>query len=473
VAVATAEAFDVKEKKMQQEIRHPVRLLQDDRGIYGIGGELIGECAPVALVLRRDRLANVEVDHQLGLLWRKDCHPMLQPITNGVWGEVLEERLRREFHGELLRRAGWVGNRRKYRWLKLNSLFFTNTVICQALAEAADQNALKMAHRFQFRYRYPIYRAAALSQRALQLAATFPVLAAALYSKGNADAACLVEAGAPLHHVAAAMGIPMAVRKIKAGAASGGLLAAEIAARHPDLFHTCLPDSLPRAKLWLYATWFANNLAGSDFMEWTAKHCLEISNDIEVMRATLTDLSDWVTASRPDIIIPGPISRRPWGRQFVTRPFSADMSLQTVTKLSAEWHEAVANNMDGPDHPFPAPWCAAGQSGGYEIIPIASSGELYREGRAMHHCAGIYEDKVQKGRCYLYSVREKGKRIATLELMRGSNQILIGQLRGPCNAQVPNAVVQAVRVWLRAQPFDPKHVGAPSLAWLHRDGGEQ
>jgi hypothetical protein len=282
------------------------------------------------------------------------------------------------------------------------------------------------------------------------------VLAAALYSKRNPVQACLVEAGAPLHHIAEAMNIPMVLRKLKPRVAGWGLGAAEIAARDPHLFHACLPDSLPHAKLWLWAIHHADHLGGPEFVEWTAIHCLEISNDVEVVRATLTDLSHWVEASRPDIITGRTIDGRPLvGRQFVTRPFSADMSLKTVMKLSAEWHEAVANNMDGPDRPFPTPWCDAGQSGGYEIIPIASSGELYREGRAMHHCAGTYEDEVQKGRRYLYSVREKGQRIATLELIRRSDQICIGQLRGPCNARVPNAVEQAVRVWLHVQAFDP------------------
>ena len=36
------------------------------------------------------------------------------------------------------------------------------------------------------------------------------------------------------------------------------------------------------------------------------------------------------------------------GRQFVVRPFTPSMSFKTVTALSADWHEAVANNMDGP-----------------------------------------------------------------------------------------------------------------------------
>ena len=53
------------------------------------------------------------------------------------------------------------------------------------------------------------------------------------------------------------------------------------------------------------------------------------------------------------------------------RPFSADMSLKTVMRLSANWHEAVATNMVGPNYEFPEPWCDGGHSGGYEIIPIA------------------------------------------------------------------------------------------------------
>src|SRR5262249_27609021 len=153
-------------------IRRPVRLLQDDRGIYGIEGELTdsfrrGEGAPVALVLRPDRLANVEVDHQLGLLSRKHYNPILQAITIRLWRGALEEGWRREIHRELLRGAGLVDeslgeewwssdrkqqdrNRRKYHGLKLSSLGIINTLIRQALAEAADQNALKMARRFPF-----------------------------------------------------------------------------------------------------------------------------------------------------------------------------------------------------------------------------------------------------------------------------------------------------------------------------------
>jgi hypothetical protein len=128
------------------------------------------------------------------------------------------------------------------------------------------------------------------------------------------------------------------------------------------------------------------------------------------------------------------------------------MSLKTVTTLSAEWHEAVAAAMDGPDATFPPPWYPAAKVGDFDILPIEKSAELYREGAAMHHCIGTYVDAVQSGGCYVYSVRQADKRIATFALVRCAVSAELSEIRGPCNAQVPEKTVAAVRRWLRAQP---------------------
>jgi hypothetical protein len=127
------------------------------------------------------------------------------------------------------------------------------------------------------------------------------------------------------------------------------------------------------------------------------------------------------------------------------------MSLKTVTKLSADWHEAVANDMSGPDYEFPEPWCGAGQSGGYEIIPIVNAADLYREGHAMHHCVGTGGDGVRAGYTYYYSIREDQRRVATLGLYRNGDRPVIEQLRGSCNSQVPGRLLRAVQSWLEAQ----------------------
>ena len=91
------------------------------------------------------------------------------------------------------------------------------------------------------------------------------------------------------------------------------------------------------------------------------------------------------------------------GSEFIVRPFTPSMSLKTATALSADWHEAVANNLDGPNSAFPAPWHPAARLGDYEILPIEDAASLYREGTAMHHCVGTYGDQVQRGNLYIYS----------------------------------------------------------------------
>jgi PcfJ-like protein len=490
--------------------RDPVRLLWDDGGIYGIGGEFSrynGQSTRLTLILRRDLLGDVTRSY--------GSYPVLQMISGGLryglFWHSLEEAMRQEIHHEFLNRAGlpwpppdhrvrwWSSdrrqqdrNRRTFHGLRLKSLAIINGLICQALAEAADPDALKLARRFSFVHRYDIYRAAALSVRARQLVEAFPALGLAIYSnrtpwsrrwverpfdnteaQNSRNAAMrLVEAGAPLRRVAEAMGVPMALRRVKSAAALWGLRASEICARNPTLFHAYLPDPLPPAKLWLRAVCAADDVS-PEFGEWIAKHCLKFPGGpgLEGVLGALRDLTEWVQAGYR-ASVPPDVRRALMGRhhdgcpgdQFVTRPFSSDISLRTALRLSGEWHEAVANNLSGPNHEFPPAWCDAGQSGAYEIIPITTSGELYREGRAMHHCAGTYADNVRYGSSYFFSVRENSQRVATLKLVRVSDkeqtnpfgttltdEVRIGQLRGPCNGQVPKTVERAVRAWLRTQ----------------------
>jgi hypothetical protein len=339
-------------------------------------------------------------------------------------------------------------------------LHVINNLIGKVLHEAADADAVKAARRFTFRHRERIYRAAALSRAALQLTETFPVLAMAIYSndahlrpcnndftdwekecKDRADrrsyAMHLVDCGARLRDVAAAMNIPIALRHIKPGVAHW---ATDVFCQHPD-FLNFLPATTPKQRIWLPVVNWAFHKVDAGFARWAAKHVPEIPGrrDQEV-GSFIADLADWVCAKGPS-------------RQFVIRPFQSTMSLKTVTTLSAEWHEAVAAGMDGPAAAFPTPWYPAAKIGDYDIVPIYDSAALYREGAAMHHCVGTHSDEVQSGSLYVYGVRRDGERVATLALARdpSSTQARLVQLRGPCNAEPPKAVTLAVQRWLRAQ----------------------
>lgn len=271
-------------------------------------------------------------------------------------------------------------------------------------------------------------------------------------------AGALVEAGAPLRIIADLMRVPMAFRKIKPGAAGVTLTFLVHGAWDKRLIHSHMPDALPRMKLWLYAIWRSLDL-GHDFVEWVAKHVLEIPGSTDQVVGSLIEIKDWVQASQRsrtshqirNTLPEASDCHASRGEEFVVRPFSPDMSLRTVTQLSASWHEAVATNMVGPNYEFSEPWCGAGHSCGYEIIPIANSGDLYREGHAMHHCVGTKGDQVRDGSAYFYSVRKQKERIATLELVRHGAAVAIGELRGPCNSQAPKEIVRAVENWLRLQ----------------------
>ena len=496
----------------------PVELLRDGRGVYGIGVsdlfDLEGvawscgielepdtfEHPPHALILRPDRFPGTK---PLGVTDTAVLQKIAGGFRCGPFMRSHENRLRQFIHHEALNRAGlrwppqhlnpgvaawWSADKKQqarnrgiYHGLRLRSLQIINRLIGKALEEAADADAVKAARRFTFKHRESIYHAAALSRRALQLTDTFPLLALALYSDQRrlrplgdfqnwdaeiqADAArknCatdLVERGARLRDVAAAMDIPMALRRIKPGAAH---LVSDVFCRHPELLHA-MPDSLPRSRIWLRVVDWAHHQVNADFAGWTARHAPQIPGSLDEVGFFLADLADWARAGTR---LAKADEQEPMGGQFVVRPFTPSMSLNTVTTLSADWHEAVASHMGGPQFVFPAPWYPAAKFGAYEIFPIDNSAELYREGAAMHHCVGTYGAQVKRGGVYVYSVRRNGERLATLALGRNGSKASLSQLRGPCNAQPPKEITAVVQRWLRTQEPLP----LPEIAHrAHRD----
>jgi hypothetical protein len=463
---------------------HPVELLRDGRGVYGIGGYDTlhpGTVMESMLILRRDRIGDggTFTSH-----YKAALHQITGGFRRGLFSHTVEDKLRQAIHHDLLRRRGlpwppnndleryrageryWAftraqqnRNRQIYHGLRIASLGIVNKLIRQALAEAADPDALKLARRFLFADRYKIYRAATLSLRARQVAEAFPALALVAYAEhqsreleltNSEEIRALIEVGAPLQRVAEAARIPTALRRVKPQAAHIAVQIAKICARDPRLFHAHMPDSLPRVKLWLWAIYVADS-CGAPFAEWTAKHCLEMGGTADQVLATLTDIKDWIRAGYR-ASVPDPFQPESPGDALVTRPFCETMSLKTVMRLSAEWHEAVANNvMLGADHQFPEPWYPAGRINAFEIVPITTAADLYREGKAMHHCVARLSLPVRQGECCVYSIRNAGERVATLQLIRSGDRALIGQLRGHCNALVPKEIDRTARIWLRSQ----------------------
>jgi hypothetical protein len=244
---------------------------------------------------------------------------------------------------------------------------------------------------------------------------------------------------------------------VKPGAAGLALAVAD-AFEDPRQIDAYMPESLTAMKLWLRCIDLAQGV-GPDFVAWTSRYATDIGGSPSEVIGILGDIADWVRgcyrASVPAHIRHAILGGRQFlparGEQFVHRQFKADMSLATVTKLSADWHEAVAADMTGPNSEFPEPWCPGGVSGDFDIVPITNSSDLYREGKLLHHCVGTYAERIHSGECYVFSVRNDRAPIATLELVHRGSGVAIGQLRGACNAKAPKEVLRAVSSWLRAQ----------------------
>jgi hypothetical protein len=150
----------------------------------------------------------------------------------------------------------------------------------------------------------------------------------------------------------------------------------------------------------------------------------------------------------------------------ITRPFSPDMSVVTVRTENELWHEAIAKRKPAKsNYKIPPPWYPAGQVNGYQIVPLATTEELWKEGRAMHHCAGSYDYRVAAGKCYIYSVRQDDNRVATVELVREQGKVKPLQIRAACNAEPPTGNYDLFRVqngkiaehWDVLSPIPPRN----------------
>jgi hypothetical protein len=248
--------------KRRPHIPNPVTLLSDDMGIYGVGlsEEYLAASDVPALplpheeesriVLRPDRIGDVHVRGQsilqkLPPQWRR----------KKLFGASLEASLCDAMF-TVMRHCAGIGDddenfqigkqqRRLYFGLEAKATRILNSLMGQALT-VAEPEALRVARRFPPGMRWPIYSTGATSLRLRQLAETFPLLAWFIAPPvGNQTARDLVERGARLREVAAAIELPMQLRRIKPGAIHLANDSDEcVLLKRPKLI-THMPSSLP------------------------------------------------------------------------------------------------------------------------------------------------------------------------------------------------------------------------------------
>ena len=74
--------------------------------------------------------------------------------------------------------------------------------------------------------------------------------------------------------------------------------------------------------------------------------------------------------------------------------------------------------------------------GSISFVALQTGKALRAEGAAMHHCVASYWQNVVNGRSRIYSIRENGRRVATLEVIgrltqyKGPNATATASVRG-------------------------------------------
>lgn len=212
-----------------------------------------------------------------------------------------------------------------------------------------------------------------------------------------------------------------------------------------------------RLKLWAKAV-KSTHYHGPEFVRWVARHVLNIPGSADEVLSLLEDIKKWVRATlRVEVPshyfhaiaydLPDDFFCCP-DELYGVRPFKSDMSLKTVMKLNAEWHNAVAAVMEGSE--FPAPWLKPGLAGPFSVVPITSDTELYLAGHAVRAwfpgCQ--FETRVHRGYAYYYSVRVGEEPLATAELLRKNDAVELGELYGFCDADTVSAIRAALEAWL-------------------------
>lgn len=394
-------------------------------------------------------------------------------------------------------------------WAKKAATYKTN-VILKCIYNRGRRDVMKKLYRYPFAYRRPLYDAVCIhGEYAFQLLDTFPALAALIWATPQArgsdlrdELETMVLEGARLKEIANKAEIPWSLRRLPpqlTNRCNSPHLMAEIwqKARPNKLYlaRACrelvnqtfdkrwpgAPARPPIAPEYVggsesFGTPFASAPAEPaekiEFILWAARHMEERYNYWEE-RPTIhgaamffSDMMDWA-------------ADREW-----RTPWNPKMSLSRARQLSQEWHQEARERrteeiaeaiepvlvFDDDDDPppqraksykFPDPWIEKWEikkhtdGKHYHVIPLDKGYKVTDEGRRMQNCVGTYKSSVERGSCYIYSVRVGNKRlksVVTIELKKLQKEhddydYYISQARGKCNLSFDGAIEAVVKKW--------------------------
>ena len=315
-------------------------------------------------------------------------------------------------------------------------------------AETATSPLDALVGRFEPGARRAVRRLLSKSARLVDLAGVFPGAVHVLATRQRPAATLrqamrLVEDGASLKSVAAALELPIWLRRLPPEAFEGVLaplpdgeaFARRIAAR--------LPERPQQAARWLRSVAFAALAADEAFAIWTADQSAFFEPPDGPRSFAILAAYAW-------------FSRQPPTRahDLIVVPWRPEIAFDTALCAAKSWFNRIQLVLQLPPGRICDAWLQPSEAMGYSFVPLLDHAALIEEARAMHNCADQYSDRLSREKCRLFSVRRGTSRVATLEIgphPREVGVLGIWQLKTRHNMPAPGEVWQAAYLWLSQQ----------------------
>lgn len=281
------------------------------------------------------------------------------------------------------------------------------------------------------------------------LATSFPALLFALktgYATQERRRTCLVAvvAGERLKTAAHILGLPFWMRRLPPAALIGPLPVLPDDRDFALAVVPALPKNAESILPWLDFLSLVEHVVGREVCLWFMHHP-RLMPPLAPTSEALWMLA-WAFYGRHPDSLGGRIQRRTWSPRIGAR---------LAREETANWRKRIEGLL-ALGTGFPDTWFADGSAMGYEFVALRTPEDLFSECAAMRNCLDLYALRLGHMRSRLFSVRAKGKPIATLELGLRNDEVgvpFIVQLRGVGNRRAAPLVWQAVHAWMGSQSF--------------------
>lgn len=152
--------------------------------------------------------------------------------------------------------------------------------------------------------------------------------------------------------------------------------------------------------------------------------------------------------------------------------FPEKMTWPMLWRRQQHWHDALLQAQKGQHYRYT--WTSAlgpFTDGTYTALPLTNGGDLWEEGKVMHHCVSDYAKDCKRGTHRIFSIRKGEQRLGTLELVHARNGAwTIGQFHAYCNQPVKDLgarafvkLVRAAYIQAELQATLQEQAGVPPL----------